>query len=882
MGKLFSRSYNRMKMGQKMRILYVFLLLGTLLHSVESESEALFLRRIADFWEEGEYQIAKSQIEEFIVQYPESAFTDPLSAALGDLQLREKNYANAMNYYARIQTPEWKERVFLNRMQCLYDMQWYATLAEECETFLKSKSDLQVTYYLAISLYHQCLNAAKDSEALIQLAKRAKPHFETLSNSELAGDVAQGYAHLCCILKDFPKATQIYQGLAKQNPQLEEEMLFQIALLQAEYNKEEAIQNFAKIHARGEKKSKEALYNQMILLFELNRFDELSQISFNDLPEDRIGLAHLYLGRSLLQQKKYEKAISEFKIYLLDATPSETLRVALISLLDASYNHNDLQSLDYAIAKLLDLFPQDIELPKAYFSRAQVLKKMQNVSEAQTQLEQLLAKFPQFQQKPQVLFELIHLDYQSAQWENCNKRARQLLDEFSSHQLASFAWRYLISSSIELASHQTTFKSQLIADLEASIEKSSLEADKQDWQMTLAKTYFELKQYEKALAILQNIKTPNAQLLTALCYRDTNPKQFCELTEIALSQGANLIEEGALHAALFNAYLDQSLPDPASEHLYRAFEKKAELKEENLLWLADRYYTRLLEEPTNFGLAHRTAQLLEHIQCKANPKNDAFSGTPNEQCKAAIQNPTDEASLGAPDFKGKAALHYEEFVCKLAKVYTILGRVDDQLALLEKLEKPGSEAQLLLAETYQRKGFVKQACILFDSIVESSASLRSAVSASACLQGVRLHLAQDNRDVIKSATQLKNLALQKTLVNEPLHLEAALDYVNLLAKTNLEKKLTLLKKTKSDFESNEDLLSKDYQMARTKYPNKDKIYQGYMQLIEAEILALQAKLEMQNKEDLNKKSKELLQKLLEESTSLALLERARVLLTNFE
>src|SRR5579872_3782878 len=112
-------------MDLRMRLCWIFLLIGPLLYSVEGDDEALFLRRIADFWQEGEYQIAKSQMEEFIVEYPESPFSDALCSALGDLFLREKNYSNALNYYAQVQSPEFVQRVFLNRMQCLYEMQWY-------------------------------------------------------------------------------------------------------------------------------------------------------------------------------------------------------------------------------------------------------------------------------------------------------------------------------------------------------------------------------------------------------------------------------------------------------------------------------------------------------------------------------------------------------------------------------------------------------------------------------------------------------------------------------------------------------------------------------------------------------------------------------------
>ena len=280
--------------------------------------------------------------------------------------------------------------------------------------------------------------------------------------------------------------------------------------------------------------------------------------------------------------------------------------------------------------------------------------------------------------------------------------------------------------------------------------------------------------------------------------------------------------------------------EKAAEHLYAAFAAKADIQTENLLWLADLYYNQLEEEPANFALANRAASLLE---------------------------------------KCKAALHEEQMVvCKLAKVYTMLGRLDDAIALLEALEPAEKEGQLLLAESYAQKGKIEKALPLFDSIVASSATMRNRISASASLQAARLKLAGEHPDLTKIATQLKNLVIQKTLDAEPVYLEAALEYVELQANADLEKKIALLKKMKNDFEANDDILSKDYHQARSKYPRKDKMYQGYMQLIAAEILAAEAKLDPQNQKDLQAKSKDLLLQIINEQTASALVERANVLL----
>jgi outer membrane protein assembly factor BamD (BamD/ComL family) len=815
------------------------MLLIPLVAHPQSDEEALFLRRIADFWQEGEYSLAKTQIEEFLTEYPESVYSDALTAALGDLYLREKNYSAALQSYSQLNTEEFLSRVFLKRMQCLYEMQWYATLADECEAHLQQGPDLHATYFLAIALYHQCLNASKEPEVLQKLAERAKPHFELLSKSELSEEVAQGFAHLCCILKEYEKASQIYQVLAEKHPDNREEMLFQVALIQSEYDKAKAIETFEKIAKMGQKRAKEAAYNKLILSFDTGHFEDLAQRDLlKEIPKERASVARLFLGRSLIHLKKYREAVTELKTALEEEQFStETLRAVLLSLMEAAYQSNDLASLDLAIEKLSASFPNDSEIPKGYFSRAQILKIRGESEKAEKQFEEILAQFPDSTQKPQILFELAHLDYKGERWEKCALRSRDFLSKFPQHELASFAWRYLVSSSAELASKNPS-SPQLVADLEEFLKQPLSESEKGGWRLLLAKTYYELNQFDKAISLLEKEGSPNGKLLYALCLRDGQKdlKQFVLLAEEALAEKADLIREGSLHTALFNALIELKEEERAAQHLFAAFEAKEPIKSENLLWLANLYFNRLQNEETNFPLAEKTAALL--------------------QCKAALH----------PD--------------RLAKVYTLLGRLDEAIALLESTPTLSEEGKLLLAESYAKKGGVEKALQMFDAIVASCSTVRTPLAASASLQGARLKLKKGETEQV--ATQLKNLVLQKNLANEPLHLEAALDYVELQADSDLTKKLSLLKKTKSDFERKDDLLSKDYHEARTKWPAKDRIYQKYMQFLEAEILAVEAEIDPKHQKDLQAKSKALLLQIINEPTALALRERAMTLLNSIE
>lgn len=863
----------------------------------KSEEEALFLRRIADFWQEGEYQIAKSQMEEFLTAYPDTVFADVLCATLGDIFLREKNYSTALNYYANVTDPELSSNIFLNRMQCLYCMEWYATLADECEQILKNSDlensqKLQITYYLAIALYQQCLNASKDPDMLLKLAQRAQPYFETLFQSELNHEIAAAFAHLSCILKDYPKASSIYFDLAKKNPEEEEEMLFQAGLIQAEYDKETAAETFKEITLKDKKKAKEAAYNRLVLLFDAGHYDQLiekQELFLRQIPEDRIAMAHLFFGRSYLALKKFPEANTELLAYIDDITqPDDTLRAALISLLDSSFKGDDLLSLESALAKMSAFFPGDAELSKGRFSRAMMLKKRQHIDESREELENLLVEFPQFPERAQVTFELAHLDFQSHSWISCKNRSLSFLSQFPDHPLSPYAWRYLISSSSEISlkdPQEKTLKEQLVTDLEMLLRQKKILSSQErcEWEFLLAKTVFELGRYENAISILQSLidstisfsQKPNAYLLLALCYRDgfDDLPRFCSLAEEAIEKKADLMDRGSLHALLFNAYLrnleqNEQHIEKASEHLYAAFLAKHDLQTINLLWLTDLYFNRFLREESegvsSRELMERIAFLLEHVLTPPLPQEEPFP--------------------------------LESSICKLAKIYSRLGRTQEGIDLLEKLMaqfssapswKYEKEASLLLAECYASIGKKEDALVLFDSIAQEKSMLRTEIGASACLQSTRLRLNQqgyssDDPYFLQVLAQLKDLVLQKTLVNEPLHLEAALDYIDLQTRSDFHKRIDLLVKVKEDFESTKDLLSKDYHEARTQFPGKNRIYQAYMQFFEAEILASKETLSeaVDERKELHAKAKDLLLQIINEKAHPFLVARALKRLEN--
>jgi tetratricopeptide (TPR) repeat protein len=231
----------------------------------------------------------------------------------------------------------------------------------------------------------------------------------------------------------------------------------------------------------------------------------------------------------------------------------------------------------------------------------------------------------------------------------------------------------------------------------------------------------------------------------------------------------------------------------------------------------------------------------------------------------------------------------------------VQGRKDAQATLLSSLKKQQEDhpswnwteenkVNLLLAQNYASSGNYEQALALFDRIVANNPTLRTFTSACACLEGARLRIANwiknhalaTNPECTKTLSQLKNLMLQRSLANEPIHLEAAIEYIDLQtalvdSETRIQKRLYLLSKTKDEFEATDDLLSQDYQKSRAILIDKDRLYRSYLHYFEGEILLCKSLLSPEESEKnlLQKRAKEFYQELTASCTTMFLINRAQ-------
>ena len=126
--------------------------------------------------------------------------------------------------------------------------------------------------------------------------------------------------------------------------------------------------------------------------------------------------------------------------------------------------------------------------------------------------------------------------------------------------------------------------------------------------------------------------------------------------------------------------------------------------------------------------------------------------------------------------------------------------------------KKESEVDLLLGMNYVQVGQTELALPLFDGILMKNPTVRSWISATASLQTAQIRLKQwkeknlsrEDPDTLKILAQLKTLILQKNLVNEPIHLDAAIEYIDFQTGLETEEKRT--RKTPRPSHQNENRL----------------------------------------------------------------------------
>lgn len=853
-----------------------------------SPKESFFLRRITEYWKDKDFAIVKQQISEFLSTHSESGVNDNLLAILGDLYFQEENFPEALATYEKIKGDEFREKTLYKHILCLYkNKDWPGIVAAALPFYTNGREPNitfkeEIQFVLAESLYGELQNCPDEDQKLL-LARDAKELYLRFTSSTYKDQAIFPLAELHRMLKEYPQACCLYLILAEKYQDKTEELLFQVAVLQTEFDKKAAIDTYGKIYQLGKTRAGDAAYNQFVLLFQNSYFSELTSqymaIS-QRLPRDKMALFHFCVGKSFFALEDYSKAIQFLEQYVLEEKEnSDYKKNAFLTLINCAQKANDISLFDRTLQQLLEAYPSDIETAKALLLHAQTSIQKDMLVEATADLQRVVEQFPQYEQKEAVLYDRALLLSQVKNWTESRKAFFAYLEQFPSSAHAEVIWSYILNCSIQqLKQDGSKENRQLFAsDLKMCLRCQNLfsQNERPNYQFLLGKTLFELEDYKTSIeefehyltAYPQHSSVAEAHLILALCDQRLFPNSnlFIEHAEKALALNPNLPDRDVVHLQLFNHYLLRNETEKAAEHLYEYYIALGlPIQTENQVWLANHYYNQVKEGRSDSG--ERATLLFQKL--------------------LRIEDDKMHPQINP------ATAFLEVEALKLADLYSLLDQADKRITLLTALtqmqEKNTSigwkfqrQALYDLGRSYEALDQNEKALEIYESLIRSSSHAPSYFSYAAVLQRARLLFAkcsEENRregtpEMTEILNSLKDLQLQKKLFSEPIHLEAALEYADIRTSlsppdTRDESALFFLNRIKENYYSSDDKISQEYQESRARYPDKDMLFQNYMKCIEAEMLRLEAVIaKKENQLDKARQSERVATALLEEVLS---------------
>lgn len=891
-------------------LICLFSLLSTPLFSIEidpsmvqqNEDEALFLRRIIDFWDEGQRLVVKQELEKYLQENSSTNFTDYLNALLGDIYLCEDNLSSAVEKYAKISNLDIKEKVLPNYIQSLYQLKRFGSVCQECEAseqIIKAsdKDTYQRFCFMLGDAYYNLALDSTDEEMKKAFANNAKAYFAKLIDQPFERDVLEQLANVESILQEYEIASGLYVKLSEKTPGRREEFLFHAANMQLSYDKNLALQTFTQISHIGKEKKIESAFNRLLILIDLEKWSDivLAKDQFSELFKgDQKLLFTFYLAKSYFVLQNYPKAAEVAQSYLDKATEFTGYTKAVLQMMTSLGEKLENQALfDKAIAKFEEFAPNDIDLARIYLARAVFFKKNEDYQKAKADFASIEKKFFDFDDET-YLVESAHFFYKMNDYLRARLRFKAYISKTQNKELLPLCLNYFINSSIKITESipvdkKEAAKAVLIKDLEEYLANEAIlpTNDFIERSLLLGQLKYELSDPEDSLKTLMAVydkydiarHRPEVTLLIADCYKMIDENLlFCFYGEKTIENDlAHNLDLTNLRLGLFNEYISRyssakkaEFLDKASENLYMAlsfnpklFEGSSGVKKENILWLCSYFYNKVeqyMKEDWRRSLTDN-----KEMNLCANRAILTLEQLINCSC------PGNEIT--------QENLFLEQEFLRLADLYGYKRDFQAKKDVLENLVKNyrsddffqnKDKAYFNLAQTYQVLGETIQAKTFFSKVI--ALNNKNYFNVASNLNFARLELSLideinfklDNPKVVEELSCLKNIKLQKNLQNEPLHLEAALDYVDAQSKieSNLENKISLLLKVKQDFTQGGDVISLDYQNSMKLYPEKVKIVDAYLTLVDAKILLLNA--EKQHNIETLSQAEELIKRLKDE------------------
>lgn len=869
-------------------------------NSDASLEESLELRRIAEYWKEKDYKTVKSQIRDFLAKHPKNSYTDQLYAMLGDLSFQERNFLEAVANYDKIQGKEFRQHSQFHRLHCLYEVARYDDFISAADRFLKDPSakadEINTVRFELGEIYFCMAYAPENQKRKKELMKVALSEYQQLMQTKYSDMTLLPQAQIFAFLEERQRAASLFILLSHKHQDKQEEYLFQAASLQIHFDKNAAIETFGTLYELGGKSAPKAAFNQLNLLFQEKRYRDF--ILKHDkagkyITQDKASVIQYYLGKSLFLTHDYAKAIEPLTQCLaskaLDRTQEKS---ALVSLIACAHEAKDLSLFERALVSLKAEFAHDDETANIVLMHAQLCRDKKEWSKARSGMRELLEMNPQHPQKEALLYDQALLLLQEEKWQESVFAFEAFLKEFPQSAYRTNALRQIVNCRLEDMKHasvgtEKVKKEQFLAVLNASLQekKTFLPTEKQKMRYLLGKTQFELGNYDESISTLseyvrdfsKDLSAADAYLLLAYAHYkgERDDIHFALNAEKALALNPKLQGAIDLHLTLFNTYLSLAgkahddekteMITRAADHLFLALDKPA--SQQNMRWLAGYYYKQY--KSGKESATERTSYVLEKI---LGVEKNSFVFEITQQ-----------------------TLEKEAEALKLAELYKKTGRFKEDIQLLEALSKeyhthPNFSwkyqrmAQFELGKAYLMTGDKEKASKSFEQLILSSSHVSSYFALAATVEKAKLDFSslkstdkhEDSQALQGICNTLKDVQIKRKLHSEPIHLEAALCYVEcksqlVPAPQRNSRMIFLLGQMKENFSSKGDPLVQQYFSAATQFPDKERLCHHYLTFIDIEIQRLRA--EKTHHIPSLREAKEKLDALLPQTTEDALIQR---------
>lgn len=828
-----------------------------------SLEESLQLRRIAAYWKEKDYSTVKIQISTFLERNPDSTHCDQLYAMLGDIEFQKKNYENAVLAYDKIRGQEFGRKTCFHRLHSLYETESYDELIGSADRLLgdpNATADQIATIRFELAEAQLCMaHAQENRENKKELMKAALSRYNQIMETKFADMALFPKAQIYAFLEEYSKAAPLYLMLARKDAAKKEEYLFQAGCMQLHGDKKAAISTFGSIAEMGGKYAPEAAFNQLTLLYQEKLYREfvLAQDKvLRHIPPDKMPWIQYCLGKSLLHMCDHAAAIAPLTACLSSGQLDRSQEMgSLVALMICAKETDDLPLFEKYLEQMKAGFPQEPQTQDLVLLHAQLCRDKKQWKKAREGLEVLLELSPHHQRREEILHDRALTLIQEGNLLEGASAFEQFLKEFPESFRRASVLRHLISAHLEVlkaASNETLkIKQQLLLDsLQLALQEKVAfpAAEKQKMRYLAAQTQYALGLYREAIDALktwvrdypEDPLCADAWLMIAQCHRTglQDATLFCLNAEKALALRPQLPQAIDLHLTLYNTFLElaekaatedkQDLIAKAAHHLFLSLDKP--VHRENQRWLAG-YYFQQSQQGQKDAL-EKAAVVLEKLL---------------------------GISEDALNFDGDAPKKEGE-VLRLAEIYAGMHRHSQRAKLLEALVQEQSThpelpwkyqrmAQFELGRAWLALNDPATALKTFKELISFSAPSYFAIAAQ--LESAKLEfsmlkpedLHEESQSAMAVCDALKSVEIRRKLYSEPLHLEAALCYIDI--KTALSptedqnsRRYSLLQIMKTNFSNQEDPEVCKYLSSSPRFPDKEILLRQYLAFVDAEMLLL--------------------------------------------